>query len=120
MSAYLTDIRQVRVRNSLIRFRLGTSSLKPHRLRFANGVVNLSCPFCIDVCENEVHFMFICPLYHALRVEYIPAKYYKYPTAFRLSLLLSNTNTKFVADIATYIHEAFVKRSQYMHDNCHS
>ena len=59
LSPYLNDLKHVKVRNFLIRIRLGVSPLKIHKLRFATSAtqVDIACPFCRNDTETEIHFI---------------------------------------------------------------
>ena len=107
VSSHLINVNHIPARNALTRFRLGISPLRPHRLRHAQNVSvnNLKCPF-YSVEESEVHFVFICPKYTDLREKYIPAKFYRHPSSFRLALLLANENHVTVNNVATYVYKA--------------
>ena len=115
LSIYLVEIKHVQIRNAYIKFRVGTSCLRPHRLRFATGSVNMSCPFCTNMIESGLHFMLKCPSYAALRAKYLPEKYYRNPSTFRLAILMSNTNQDIIIRVATFIYEAFTLRNQLLH-----
>ena len=49
----------------------------------------LICPLCRVAQETELHFVLCCPVLSALRVQFIPSKFYRFPSLFRLSLLLA-------------------------------
>ena len=69
---YLTDMRNVTERILVTKFRLSN-----HRLMIEVGRHNDAhkdqrfCPFCPQAVENELHFMFTCPIYSHLRVRYL-------------------------------------------------
>ena len=77
----------------------------------------MSCPFCRNVDESEIHFMLVCPTYDALRAKHLPVKYFKYPSAFRLVLLLASTNSDIMLRVATFVYEAFTLRKQLMYSD---
>lgn len=120
LSNYLSDMKHIHMRTAFVRFRLGTSALKPHRFRFLKETADFSCPYCNDVYESELHFLLVCPLYRDLRNQYLPEKYYKRPAAFRVTLLLSSVNSKLIFDIASFIYYALQKRQQYENESSES
>ena len=73
LSPYLKDLEHAKVRNVRIRLRLGVPPLKTHKLRFATNTTqaDLTCPFCRNDTETEMHFILICPRYKEIRELYI-------------------------------------------------
>ena len=109
LSSYLNGLKQVKVRNFLIRIRLDVSKLKTHELRFTTNrsQADFACPFCRNATENEMHFIFTCLRYTEIRKLYKPKKYYRCPSGFRLTLLLAASNKSILFLLATYIFKAF-------------
>jgi len=112
LSNYLIDLKHIKARNLLIRLRLGVSPLKVHRLRFNLNATaaDLSCPFCFGSVEDEVHFVLVCPRYAELREYYIPRKYTRIPSLFKLTMLFSNTSRPLLLRFSTFIMKAFSVR----------
>lgn len=83
LSFYLNDLKHVKVRNFLIRIRLGISQLKTHELWFTmnRSQADLTCPFCRHHTENEMHLILTCPRYKEIQEPYIPKKYYSCPSS---------------------------------------
>ena len=109
MSPFLHDLKHIKARNCLLRIRLGVSQLRSHRLRFArNTEVDLACPFCNNEIESEIHFILSCPMYNDLRDKYIPRKYVRCPSLFKLSMLFASENKYLQLRLATFLHKAFV------------
>ena len=62
-------------RNFLAQFRMGVSQINLHRHRFSTTTtVNTTCPFCANQQENEIHYVFQCPVYNQLRSK-LPARH---------------------------------------------
>ena len=93
------------------RFRLGISELNVHRFRYkkANDL-DLLCPLCKEVKEDELHFVLVCPALQGIRETFIQPKYYMHPCLFRLSLLLACTNVNTVRNLSLYLYKAFKYR----------
>ena len=84
LADYLCIIKKAVLRRNLIRFRLGVSPPKAHRLRYTDrSQGNYACPFCKDSDETEIHFLFVCPKYKTLRETYLLEKFYLRPSAFK-------------------------------------
>ena len=96
----------------MTRFRLGISDLSVHRYRYKQHTEqDLLCPLCHDALETEVHFVLCCPALDSLREQLIPVKYYRYPSAFRLILLMSSTQENITKQFTIYLYKAFYIRS---------
>ncbi len=96
----------------MTRFRLGISGIFVHYYRYKRHTDNdLICPLCRVAQETELHFVLCCPVLSALRVQFIPSKFYKFPSLFRLSLLLASTNENIVRNLSVYLYKAFNLRS---------
>ena len=69
---YFTCVREKYFRNAFIRFRLRVCGLKAHKMWFSTEVSqDTSCPSCSAVYEDEIHFLFKCPMYNDLRDKYL-------------------------------------------------
>ena len=80
------------LRRYFIRFRLGVSPLKAHRLRYTDrSQATYACPFCKDIDETKIHFLFACPKYKTLRETYLLENFYLRPSAFKMAILLADT-----------------------------
>ena len=74
----------------MTRFRFGISNLAVHRYRYRYySEEEIKCPLCRSYEDNEIHLLLCCPCLSKLRRELIPAKFYRNPNAFKLSLLMS-------------------------------
>ena len=93
MSPFLHDLKHITARNCLLRIRLGVSQLRSHRLRFArNAEADLACPFCNHEIESENQFISSRPMYNDLRDKYIPRKYVRGQSLFKLSMFFPSEN----------------------------
>lgn len=70
--AYLNWLKIRDLRDVLLRFRFGVNELGTNRYRYSQQAHAKHCPFCAGVEENEIHFVFICTLYHDLRSQIFP------------------------------------------------
>ena len=100
------------LKSATARFRLGISDIAVHHYRYKiHTEVDLMCPFCKNVKEDEFHFLLCCPVFNSLRMRYIPLKYHKYPNQFRLSLLLASSNEYLVKNLSLFLYKALQLRS---------
>ena len=69
---YLTDTKNTTTRNNVTKFRLSN-----HKLMIEVGrhqgmdIDERFCPFCSHSIEDELHFLFYCPTYHAQRTKFL-------------------------------------------------
>eukprot|EP00745_Piridium_sociabile_P037736 TRINITY_DN6881_c0_g1_i1.p1 TRINITY_DN6881_c0_g1~~TRINITY_DN6881_c0_g1_i1.p1 ORF type:complete len:302 (+),score=4.84 TRINITY_DN6881_c0_g1_i1:89-907(+) len=95
----------------MTRFRLGISNITVHRYRYANiRERDMLCPLCKKANEDEVHFLFSCPVYLDLRHEHIPRKFSENPCSFRAALLMANQNKAVMKNVCLYLYKAFKRR----------
>lgn len=72
LEPYLNDITIKRFRDCVIRLRFGINDLKINkRYCRAAAATPPHCPFCIGKIEDEIHFLFHCPVYTDLRRKYL-------------------------------------------------
>ena len=101
MKMYLELNIDRRLKFIMTRFRLGISDIAVHYYRYKRHTDNdLFYPLCGEAQENEVHFILVCPMLSDLREQFIPAKFYKFPGLFRLSLLLASNNENVVRNLS--------------------
>ena len=96
----------------MIKFRLGVSDILVHRNYYQNNLnADLSCPLCNAHRDDETHFVLCCPTLEDLRLKFIPGKFCRNPSMFRLVLLLSSKNVSTVTNLCIYLYKAFQRRS---------
>ena len=101
----------------MAQFRTGVSQLNAHRHRFSPSNENTSCPFCVNTTEDEIHFLFVCPLYTNLR------KMYNFElTTFdslteRIICTLTTSSRDRIVSLAKYLLAAFRRRQEFMETN---
>lgn len=107
---YLNDITIKKFRDSLIRFRLGVNDLGVNK-RFFNPLIaqNMNCPFCPNVLEDEVHFLFVCYKYENLRLKYLKDCY-----EFENVIFLMDPNVTVIRKTAMYIYYSWKLREQIL------
>lgn len=90
------------------RFRLGISDLMVHRFRYKTiNSNNLICPLCKQTEENEIHFVLCCQGLTHIREIFIRPEYYRQPSLFKLSLLMSSSTAQDVRNFSLYLYKAF-------------
>jgi hypothetical protein len=92
----------------MTRFRFGVTDLAVHFYRYRNHTHrDLLCPLCKEAEENEVHFVLCCPFLNELRKEFIPLKYFRTPSVFRLAMLVSSKSEDVVKKLSIFLYKAF-------------
>ena len=98
-----------RLRNVLLKFRLGVSDIKCHRYKFYNyNNEMLICPVCLEAKEDEYHVMFICKTYETLRHAFIPEHFLHNRNICKMYILLANSNVYYITE--KYIYHVFKLR----------
>lgn len=99
------------VRNMYTKFRLNVSDLNCNKYRYKLHSPELkTCHFCPESQEDEMHFLFFCPLYTNLRTKYFSSFDLQYYRSRQLSML-SKTNILSIVNIAKFIFYAFKLRA---------
>ena len=73
---YLHEVKNVKARQALTKFRLSNHTLSIERGRYTTPKTPKEqrfCPFCPDQVEDELHFLLTCPVYRIPRIEMIDA-----------------------------------------------
>jgi hypothetical protein len=80
-------------RNVLLKFRAGVSWIKKHRLRtYPNA--DISCPVCPGHHEDEMHVMFVCPLYDSFRPKMLMCESFVRHEVFISTISSTNPSTQ--------------------------
>ena len=99
---------------TLTKFRFGISSINVHYFRYRHhNQRDLMCPYCKTVEENEFHLLMCCPLYDALRKQFLKEKYYRFPNVNKLRILLCSKNDKIIGDVCRFLYAALKTRDTY-------
>jgi len=94
------------IMNALVKFRLGISTIAEHSQRYSKRKEIVYCRLCRSAVEDEVHFVLCCPMLDQLRHELIPAKFFREPCKFKLSLLLSVQSENTLFKLALFLYKS--------------
>ena len=76
LEPYFYCVTNKALRDVFIRFRMGISEIKTHKLRYSTDPSDdLSCPLCKCCVDDEIHFLFVCKATEALRSIFLPQVY---------------------------------------------
>ena len=96
---------------TMTRSRLGISDIVVHHCWYKRHAdKDLICPLCRVAQETELHFVLCCPVLRTLRAQFIPLKFYNFPSLLRLSLLLASINENIMRNLSVYLYNAFKLR----------
>ena len=106
------------IRNMYTKFRLNISDLNCNKYRYQIQFSDLkACHYCPEAQENEMHFLFSCPLYNDLRTKYFSGFDLNYYKSRQLSILNVENITSIVS-IAKFVFYAFKLRAAKL-ELCH-
>ena len=112
--SYLYNLSHKHLRNVFTRLRLGLNDLAINRGRYASIVkTQRLCPFCSAV-ENELHFVFLCPVYNDLRNKYFPQWLHSNNRVNTLHSLLSCKSSSLQYKVALFVYHALLLRRDSM------
>ena len=110
LEKYFETVPNKHIRDILIRFRLGVSELKVHKLRYRDcSQYDLQCPLCNKGIENELHFLFGCNKLEDLRKKFLPSKYTQHPCLQTFVLLMTDSACQY--QLGRYIYYAIKRRA---------
>ena len=111
---YLSEIKNTSVRKQLSKFRLSNHSLMIETGRHRNiNSERRYCPFCKNLVETEIHFLFHCPIYFAIRNNLIKEVLESKPDFLnlndndKLKYLMGDIDTNF----GSFVYNAFELRT---------
>ena len=98
------------LRNALIKFRMGVSEINAHRHKFSANEIMKKCPFCKLQKEDELHVIFVCPVYEHLRNALLPERYVSQRNVNHMYILFEESSVVF----AKYIAAVFTVRKKLL------
>ena len=69
---------------------------------------------CMNVVENEFHFVVVCPFYRDLRCSILPHFYCTWPTINRFEALMQTKQKGILNKLSKFVYHALEKRKLYM------
>ena len=110
---YLDILNVRKFRHCYAQLRSGSLELELERGRYLNiPREERLCKICnLGEVENELHFIFKCPMLSDIRNLYIPAKFHQNPSINKLYVLLCSDNDTLIKSLASYIYYALKRRN---------
>ena len=109
LEPYFTSVTNKYIRDVLIRFRIGASNIRTHKLRYvAHTPGDLMCPLCNTAYEDEMHTLFYCKFLDDLRQKYIPRKYTVQPSYATLRRMMQDKSC--LHDLGRFIYHSNKRR----------
>ena len=108
---YFTSVTNKQIRVILIKFRIGASNIRVHKIRYvAHTPQDLLCSLCHTAYEDEMHIVFYCKSLDDLRQKYIPRKYVVRPSVVTLRLLMQDKSC--LHDLGRFMYHSAKRRDQ--------
>ena len=94
LEPYIKEITICKFRTAFAQFRCFSHQLRIETGRYIKELKTYRlCVVCKErYVEDEYHFVLVCNAYNKLRSQYLPQKYYNYPTVYKFNMLMSNVN----------------------------
>ena len=109
LEPYFTSVTNKHIRDVLIRFGIGASNMRTHKLRYvAHTPGDLMCPLCNTAYEDEMHTLFYCKFLDDLRQKYIPRKYTVQPSYATLRRMMQDKSC--LHDLGRFIYHSNKRR----------
>jgi len=105
-------------RVALARFRIGVSEINFHKFRYASIDEKRNCPFCKNVLEDEVHVMFLCPVYKDIRQKHLSVAE-SIPYNIQLAKIFSSRNDDVIFNSSRFIYYMYQERRKQLNDSQH-
>ena len=113
LEPYFTSVTNKHFRDILIKFKIGASNIRVHRIRYVahtHTPQELLCPLCNTAYEDETHILFYCRSLDDLRQKYISRKYIVLPSFVTLRLLIQDESC--LHDLGRFIYHSTKLRDQ--------
>ena len=114
LQQYLVKNMSPKCRKIITKFRVSAHKLSIETGRY-DAVIrnNRKCAKCnLDDIEDEFHFILKCPFYDDIRKQNVKPYFYKRPSVFKLTQLLSSNNTRLLCSLGKYLIKACERRDQ--------
>ena len=90
-------------KTALVVFRMGISRINGHRLRFLVAENQRFCLVCVDTTEDEIHMLFVRPVYRQLREKFPLSVYRGVSIEERDCRLYNDSDEKTLLSISRFI-----------------
>ena len=87
---------------------------------FSETTTNVNCEICnLEEVEDMCHFLLVCPSLAHIRRKYIPLYYHRFPTSFKVDLLLTKTSNsdKLCINVSCFVEKAYRERLKRLENN---
>jgi hypothetical protein len=111
------DVVQLRCfRTAFIRFRLGISCIRVHKLRHRKNVLrhHLLCPVCKSAVENEKHVLIECREYDPFRNDVLALKPIFNQQFVSVSTVMAADDDVSIAQLSRYLYRVFKRRGDFL------
>ena len=115
MTPYLLILKNIRLRNIIVRFRLSSHNLnielgRHHAIPRHERI----CKVCnLGLIEDEHHFLLVCPYYKNLRATHLPTFYSQNCSFHHFNILMSSYDPTLIYAISIFLKLALEKRKLF-------
>ena len=110
---YLNYVTIKKIRDSLVRLRLGINDLGVNKRFCQTNVQSNKCKFCPDGVEDGHHFLFQCTTYNSIRDKYLGC-ITDQSASVTLKALFENSTTEISRKVAMFIYYALKQRDELL------
>ena len=115
--SYLFNMKNRVLRTLFTKFRGGLLKLEGNVGRYTSiPFQDRLCPLCHSDIETEFHFLMVCPGLMTVRMKYLSAIWYTYPSIDKFIQLCNSQNLNTFLNIGRYILCALKARSNLLTD----
>ena len=109
LEPYFTSVTNKYTKDVLIRFRIGASNIRTHKLKYiAHTPGDLMRTLCNTAYEDEMHTLFYCKFHDDLRQKYISRKYTVQPSYATLRRMMQDKSC--LHDLGRFIYHSNKRR----------
>ena len=104
-------------RRVISQFRISAHDLEIERGRYSGIDRNdRICKLYGRIVENEFHFVLVCIIYKDLRQKYIPIKFHRSPSIYKLNKLMNVSGESKIFNLALYLYHATERRKKNIYN----
>ena len=110
LETYLVTIDKKIFRDVFTKFRMGVSDMYSHKYRFRDDFSSILCPSCREEEEEEIHFLFECPVYEDVRTKYLRARMISEENNY--VSLFGSSDRETLHCVSMYLYYTFRRRTE--------
>ena len=126
LEKYITVITNRKHKIALGRLRVSSHSLMIEKGRHSRPKIEREeryCPYCVNLVEDECHFITNCPLYNVSRTELVQEirktclYYHEMTDIQKFIFVMTNENTSIIKKLAKFVFISMEKRKEFLNSD---